>query len=66
MSISEAAEALRVTPPTIYRMIRDKRLEAVEYPHLRHGRYRIVRESVEQYLPPERRATGEPGRARPE
>ena len=57
MTIKEAALALEMSESAVYRMLNDGRLTKVELPQrkLRGGRVRVLAESVEQYLPPERR-----------
>jgi len=48
MSVKQAAEALGLHPATIYRLIRDGKLQATEYRSIRRNRFRIPRSEVER------------------
>ncbi|HZZ46281.1 MAG TPA: helix-turn-helix domain-containing protein [Pseudonocardia sp.] len=48
LTVSEVAKMLRVSKMTVYRLIEDKRLEAIKV----RGSFRIPRDAVIQYLNP--------------
>lgn len=52
MSIEEAAAILDVSVPTVYRMIKDGRVEADVSRYRRRSKYRIRRASVEALVAP--------------
>lgn len=54
MNVAEAAAMLDVSKPTIYRMIRERRIQAIERPRMKRNRFLVLREDVQRILDEER------------
>lgn len=54
MDVASAAALLDVSKPTVYRMIREKRIQAIERPRRKRNRFMVLREDVQRILDQER------------
>ena len=60
MTATEAARAIGVSRPTLYRMIREGRITAHERKHMKRNRFLVSVIDVQRIVAEERLLTGQP------